>query len=53
MTQNTFLEIVRIVQPIMEKRDTQLHEAVPTVAFVAIVQDVINWKFISYNSKAI
>ena len=29
MTQNTFLEIVRIVQPIMEKRDTQLHKAVP------------------------
>ena len=29
MTRNTFLEIVRIVQPVMEKRDAQLRRPIP------------------------
>ena len=36
MTRNTFLEIVRIVQPVMKKSDTQLRHAIPIEKRVAI-----------------
>ena len=46
ITRNTFLEIVRIVQAVMEKRDTQLRRAVPIEKRVAIAV----WRLLEIHS---
>ena len=46
MTRNTFLEIVRIVQPVMEKRDAQLRRPIPKEKRRAIVL----WRLSTGNS---
>ena len=46
MTRNTFLEIVKTVQTVMEKRDTQLGRAIPIAKCSAIAL----WRLSTENS---